>query len=78
MTIARKKLRYLVHNTSPDGIRFFLLFMRRKGSLAEFYRSRVFKDVLGKMAFSTIREIYLYRKHLTSILSVGRALPISR
>lgn len=44
---------------------------KRKGSLVEFYSSRLCSDVLGKMPFSTIREIYLYRKHLISFYRSG-------
>ncbi|KAJ7371709.1 hypothetical protein OS493_023741 [Desmophyllum pertusum] len=68
-------LRYLVHNTSSHGVRFLLVFMERKGSLAEFHSSKLCKDVFGKMPFSTIREIYLYRKHLTSFYRLAWHYP---
>ena len=72
---SEKKLRYLVHNTTPDGVRFLLVFLKRKGSLEEFYRTKLCKTVLGNMPYSTIRDIFLYRKHLTSFYRMSRYYP---
>lgn len=63
-TYSKEKLRYLVHNTSPDGVHFLLVFVKRKGvkrkgGLEEFHRSKLCTDILGKMPFSIVKEIYL-------------------
>lgn len=50
---SEENLTYLVHNTTPDGVRFLLDFVRRKGSLQEFYRTELCKTVLGIMSYST-------------------------
>lgn len=36
---SNEKLRYLVHNSSPEGIRFLLAFMKKHYSLPAFFRS---------------------------------------
>ena len=74
-TYSEEKLRYLVHNTSPDGVRFLLVYVKRKGGLADFHRSKLCTDILGNMPFSTVKEIYLYRKYLTSFFRLARFYP---
>lgn len=74
-TYSKEKLRYLVHNTSPDGVRLLLVFVKRRGGLAEFHRSKFCTDIFGKMPFSTVKEIYLYRKYLTSFYRLARFYP---
>ena len=72
---SEEKLRYLVHNTTADGVRFLLVFLKRKGSLEEFYRTNVCKTLLGNMPYSTIRDIFLYRKYLISFYRMSRYYP---
>lgn len=74
-TYSKEKLRYLVHNTSPDGVRLLLVFVKRRGVLAEFHGSKFCRDIFGKMPFSTVKEIYLYRKYLTSFYQLARFYP---
>ena len=74
-TYSKEKLRYLVHNTSPDGVRFLLVYVKGKGGLAEFRRSKLCTDILGKMPFSTVKTIYLYRKYLTGFYQLARFYP---
>lgn len=72
---SEEKLRYLVHNTTADGVRFLLVFLKRKGSLEEFYRTELCKTVLGNMPYSTIADIFLCRKYLTSFYRMSRYYP---
>lgn len=37
------RLRYLVHNSSPDGLRFLLTFMKKHQSLEAYYGSHLCK-----------------------------------
>ena len=69
------ELRYLVHNTTPDGLRFFLVAMRNGKSLKEFHQSRLCKVMLGELPISTLEDIYLYRKYLTSFYRLARYYP---
>ena len=43
------RLRYLVHNSSPDGLPFLLTFMKKHHSLEAFYRSHLYKFFKKKM-----------------------------
>ena len=56
-------LRYLVHNTTPDGVRFFLTAVRSGKTIAQFSRSWLCRVVLGEMHLSTLQGIYRYRKY---------------
>ena len=65
-------LRYLVHNTTPDGVRFFLTAERSGKTIAQFSRSWLCRVVLGEMHLSTLQSIYRYRKYLTSYYRLER------
>lgn len=68
-------LRYLVHNTTPDGVRFFLTAVRSGKTIAQFGRSWLCRVVLGEMQLSTLQCIYRYRKYLTSYYRLERYHP---
>ena len=70
-----EKLRFLVHNTTPDGVRFFLSFLMRRESIKTFSKSKICRVMFGKMLVSTLKEIYLHRKYLTSFCRLGRNYP---
>ncbi|XP_067030558.1 uncharacterized protein [Acropora muricata] len=68
-------LRYLVHNTTPDGVRFFLTAVGSGKTIAQFDRSWLCRVVLGEMQLSTFQCIYRYRKYLTSYYRLERYHP---
>lgn len=70
-----ENLRFLVHNTTPDGVRFFLSSLVRGGSIKTFSQSNICRVMLGEMDVSTLEEIYLHRKYLTSFYRLGRNYP---
>ena len=69
------RLRYLVHNSSPDGLRFLLTFMKKHHSLEAFYRSHLCKVFLKNVSLKTIQEIYCYRQHLLNYYRYSRCYP---
>ena len=68
-------LRYLVHNTTPDGVRFFLTALRSGKTITQFSRSRLCRVILGEMRLSTLQCIYRHRKYLTSYYRLERYHP---
>ena len=68
-------LRYLIHNTTPDGVRFFLTALRSGTTITQFSRSRLCRVVLGEMHISTLQCIYHHRKYLTSYYRLKRYHP---
>lgn len=72
---SREKLRYLVHNSSPDGLRFLLAFMKRHYSLPAFFKTQLCKVFFKNTTLSVLRDIYIYRQHLTSYFRMSQFYP---
>ena len=71
-----EKLRFLVHNTTPDGVRFLLSSLQISGSsIKKFRQSQLCRAVLGELPVSTLQDIYCHRKYLTSFYRLGRYYP---
>ena len=68
-------LRYLVHNTTPDGVHFFLTALRSGTTIGQFSQSRLCRVVLGVIPLSTLKCIYRHRKYLTSYYRLIRYHP---
>ena len=69
-------LRFLAHNTSADGIWFFLVAIKRlKYSLAQFQKSRICRVMFGEITISTLQDIYLHRMYLMSYYRMSRHYP---
>lgn len=62
-------LRYLVHNTTPHGVRFFLT------TIAEFSQSRLGRVMFGEVHLSMLQCIYRHRQYLTSYYRLRRYHP---
>lgn len=69
------RLRYLVHNSSPDGLRFLLTFMKKQHSLEAYYGSNLCKVFFKNVSLKTIQEIYCYRHHLMNYYRYLRCYP---
>lgn len=60
-------LRYLVHNTTGDGIRFMLTAIEIfKHSLTKFKNSKICRVLSGDVPIVTLKDVYLHRMLLTS------------
>ena len=68
-------LRYLVHNTTLDGVRFFLAALRSGTTVVQFSRSRLCRDVLGERDLPTLQCIYRHRQYLTSHYRLQKYYP---
>ena len=68
-------LRYLVHNTTPDGVRFFLAALRSGTTVVQFSRSRLCRVVLGERNLPTLQSIYRHRQYLTSYYRLQKYYP---
>lgn len=68
-------LRYLVHNTTPDGVRFFLAALRSGTTVVQFSRSRLCRDVLGERDLPMLQCIYRHRQYLTSYYRLQKYYP---
>ena len=66
-------LRYLVHNTTPDGVRFFLAALRSGTTVVQFSRSRLCRDALGERDLPMLQCIY--RQYLTSYYRLQKYYP---
>ena len=68
-------LRYLVHNTTPDGVRFFLAALRSGTTLVQCSRSKLCRVVLGERDLPTLQSIYRHRQYLTSYYRLQKYYP---
>lgn len=68
-------LRYLVHNTTPDGVRFFLTSLRKGTTIEQYSHISLCKVTLGKLSISMLKDIYVYHKHLLSFYRMARYYP---
>ena len=57
---------YLVHNTTPDGVCFFLAALRSGTTVVQFSWSRLCRDALGERDLPMLQCIYRHRQYLTS------------
>ena len=75
VSCSNEKLRYLVHNSSPEGIRFLLAFMKKHYSLPAFFRSQLCRVFFPKTTLLTLKDIYINQQHLTSYYRMLRFYP---
>ena len=68
-------LRYLVHNTTPHGVRFFLTALRSGTTITEFSQSRLCRVMFGEVHLSILQCIYRHRQYLTSYYRLRRYHP---
>ena len=66
------KLRFLVHNSSADGLRFLLTFMKKHHSLVAFSQSQLCRVFFKDATLSILRDIYIHRQHLASYYRLSR------
>lgn len=64
---------YLVHNTTPDGVRFFLAALRSGTTVVQFSWSRLCRDALGERDLPMLQCIY--RQYLTSYYRLQKYYP---
>ena len=69
------KLRFLVHNSNADGLRFLLTFMNKYHSLPAFFKSELCRVFFKNTTLSTLRDIFTHRQELTSYYRHSRFYP---
>ena len=70
-----KMLPYLVHNTTPDGVCFFLAALRSRTTVVQFSLPRLCRDVLGERDLPTLQCIYHHCQYLTSYYQLQKYYP---
>ena len=69
------QLRNLVHNTTPDGVRFFFTSLKRGTTITQFSHLTSCKVTLGTLPVSMLKDIYAFRKHLLSLYRMAQYYP---
>lgn len=75
MNTTRNNWDFWCTTPQPMGCVFLTAINRPNSSLVQYHHSRVCKIMFGEMHISTLRDIYLHRKYLTSFYRMRRHYP---
>ena len=69
------KLRFLIHNSSPTALSFFLVFIKKHNSLLKFFKSQLCHIFFKNATLPFLRDIYTHRHYQTSYYRLSDFYP---